>query len=28
MYDGSVAAYIDRAGDAGQSLIDVYSANQ
>lgn len=28
MYDGSVAAYIDRAGDAGQSLIDVYTANQ
>lgn len=28
MYDGSVAAYIDRAGDAGQALIDVYTANQ
>ncbi|NRB18465.1 MAG: TRAP transporter substrate-binding protein [Rhodobacteraceae bacterium] len=28
MYDGSLAAYIDRAGDTGQALIDVYSANQ
>lgn len=28
MYDGSVAAYVDRAGDAGQALIDVYTANQ
>ena len=28
MYDSSVTAYIERAGDAGQSLIDVYTANQ
>ena len=28
MYDGSVAAYIGRAGDTGQALIDVYTANQ
>lgn len=28
MYDRSVTAYIERAGDAGQSLIDVYTANQ
>ncbi len=28
MYDGSVTAYIERAGGAGQSLIDVYTANQ
>jgi C4-dicarboxylate-binding protein DctP len=27
MYDRSVTAYIERAGDAGQSLIDVYTAN-
>ena len=27
MYDGSAAAYIDRAGDAGQKLIDIYTAN-
>ena len=28
MYDSSVAAYIERAGDAGKALIDVYTANQ
>ncbi|MEH6834317.1 TRAP transporter substrate-binding protein [Falsihalocynthiibacter arcticus] len=28
MYDASLAAYIDRAGDSGQALIDVYTANQ
>jgi C4-dicarboxylate-binding protein DctP len=28
MYDASVAAYIDRAGDAGKALIDVYTKNQ
>ena len=27
MYDRSVTAYIERAGDVGQSLIDVYTAN-